>query len=500
MFHGGQYNDGIINGTADGVDSVNYSLVLNGLLVDISDENDGYAQRASGGGLQDTLIPIENIIATEYSDTILGNRFNNRIYGLGGNDAIGGGTGFDTAVYSGNWNGYFITGGMGTRIVTDAEGSEGTDTLNSIERLEFANGVYENGQFRHSGAQAPVADNDTALAAVNGSVNINVLANDRDPDNQLLTISLYTQAGDGTATLQGNGTFTYEPDTDFSGTDSFVYKITDTDDLTAYGTVSVIVSNSAITGGSDGDANDNLIVGTSAADNIDGNGGNDVIQGKGGNDTLAGGSGADTIYGDDGNDELQGGSGNDKLYGGAGNDVFIGNDGFDDYFGGSGADEYHFDLSTASGWAGINESDAQGADTIYLTNVFDGDRIEFEYDSGTDQLNAYYYADDTGGPDFTVSIIASAALAGTGVEYIIMDGNKAYSTANIIAAADYEANNTYVFDIADYEEICIRSCSLPPPKRRAPCISTTMPSVCLKVGDRMSVSLSTDMPRSCITI
>ncbi len=87
------------------------------------------------------------------ADSISGEGGDDRISGGTGNDAIGGGAGTDTAVYSGNLADYSFTAltgpdgrATGFTGVTDnnaGDGDEGTDTLTSIERLEFADGVVD---------------------------------------------------------------------------------------------------------------------------------------------------------------------------------------------------------------------------------------------------------------------------------------------------------------------------------------------------------------------
>jgi Ca2+-binding RTX toxin-like protein len=65
-----------------------------------------------------------------------------------------------------------------------------------------------------------------------------------------------------------------------------------------------------------------LILGTTGADNLSGGNGNDCMVGGGGNDTLNGNTGDDVLYGGDGNDSLFGGGGSDVCYGGCGTDTF----------------------------------------------------------------------------------------------------------------------------------------------------------------------------------
>ena len=54
-----------------------------------------------------------------------------------------------------------------------------------------------------------------------------VLANDYDADNNPLTAILVTAPLFGTVTFNSDGSFDYMPSGNFTGTDSFSYKVTD---------------------------------------------------------------------------------------------------------------------------------------------------------------------------------------------------------------------------------------------------------------------------------
>ncbi|MGC8711298.1 MAG: Ig-like domain-containing protein, partial [Leptodesmis sp.] len=77
---------------------------------------------------------------------------------------------------------------------------------------------------------APIATNDTYGVSQNNTLNgSSVLGNDTDPD---FTLPLTAQLAAGptraaTFTLNPNGTFTYTPITNFNGSDSFTYRVTD---------------------------------------------------------------------------------------------------------------------------------------------------------------------------------------------------------------------------------------------------------------------------------
>ena len=90
----------------------------------------------------------------------------------------------------------------------------------------------------------PLAEDDSATVAEDGTVNIDVLANDVDRSSNLAEteIALEDGADNGTAVVNADGTISYTPDADFNGEDSFTYTITDEDGDTDTATVTVDVS------------------------------------------------------------------------------------------------------------------------------------------------------------------------------------------------------------------------------------------------------------------
>ncbi|MBW8881270.1 MAG: hypothetical protein JF615_07580, partial [Asticcacaulis sp.] len=76
------------------------------------------------------------------------------------------------------------------------------------------------------------------------------------------------------------------------------------------------------TGGTEGLANLENVLGTQSGETIIGNGSDNVLHGNSGNDTIDAGDGVDNVYGDDGDDLLNGGFGWDTLInGGNGSDT-----------------------------------------------------------------------------------------------------------------------------------------------------------------------------------
>jgi hypothetical protein len=80
---------------------------------------------------------------------------------------------------------------------------------------------------------APVAVNDTFQTEKNTLVEGNLLSNDLDPDGDPVIISSMPISGVSNGTLQLNedGSFSYEPDVDFSGADGFSYVVCDMTDI-----------------------------------------------------------------------------------------------------------------------------------------------------------------------------------------------------------------------------------------------------------------------------
>jgi hypothetical protein len=97
--------------------------------------------------------------------------------------------------------------------------------------------------------QNPTANNDTASVTEDaGPQTIDVLANDTDaPDvGETLTVVSVTQGLHGTVAISTGGTaVTYTPDAEFSGNDTFVYRISDGNGGSAVATVEVTVNNDA---------------------------------------------------------------------------------------------------------------------------------------------------------------------------------------------------------------------------------------------------------------
>lgn len=118
-----------------------------------------------------------------------------------------------------------LNGGQYTVTVTASDGNGG------IAMTTFAYSVTN---------PVPTAVDDTASTDEDTAVNINVLANDNDPDGDALTVISAT-ASNGTVTINSDGSLTYTPDAGFNGSDTIAYTISDGEGGRASATVTVTI-------------------------------------------------------------------------------------------------------------------------------------------------------------------------------------------------------------------------------------------------------------------
>jgi len=93
--------------------------------------------------------------------------------------------------------------------------------------------------------EPPVASADTYEvnedATLTITANSGVLANDSDPNNDVLTATVLIEPAAGTLVMAADGSFVYSPDDNFAGSDTFRYEVSDPDGETANATVTIDV-------------------------------------------------------------------------------------------------------------------------------------------------------------------------------------------------------------------------------------------------------------------
>ncbi len=367
----------------------------------------------------------DTLVGGSGADTLNGGADDDALTGGGGNDTMNGGDGTDTAVFSGNRSTYTVTVSGGVTTVT---GADGTDTVSNVERLQFADGMFDaSGAPLQSGPINGTANADT-LNGTAGADTINGFGGN-DVINGLDGADVIDggdgndaiAAGTGNDTVQGgagNDIISGDGGSDVlnggDGDDAFLFAVgepggstqvfggagTDTVilrgggasiDLTANGGSAggVAISTNSIenvqfdgsvdSGGGarlayGSEANNSLVaLGILAAVTFEGRGGDDLLVGGLGADSLLGGDGADTVSGGEGNDTINGGAGNDSLAGGlgadsvsggTGNDVISGDGGSDLLFGEDGDDAFLFAVGEPGGATQVYGG--AGTDTIIL--------------------------------------------------------------------------------------------------------------------------------------
>jgi Ca2+-binding RTX toxin-like protein len=122
QINGGAGDDSLNGGL--GIDTVSYAGTASAVMVSL------LAGQATGGAGIDQLLGFENIIGSDFNDSLTGDGGDNVLVGGLGNDALNGGAGLDTADYSRASSAVVADLGLGTATL----GLE-TDSLSGIETL-----------------------------------------------------------------------------------------------------------------------------------------------------------------------------------------------------------------------------------------------------------------------------------------------------------------------------------------------------------------------------
>jgi VCBS repeat-containing protein len=152
--------------------------------------------------------------------------------GVLGNDTDVDGDPLTASVVSGPGNGTLTLNGDGSFDYTPGADFNGSDSFT----YQVSDGQGGTDTAVASITIAPVnddpvaeadgysVDEDTLLSVDAAS---GVLGNDTDVDGDPLTASVVSAPGNGTLTLNGDGSFDYTPGADFNGSDSFTYQVSD---------------------------------------------------------------------------------------------------------------------------------------------------------------------------------------------------------------------------------------------------------------------------------
>ena len=225
-----------------------------------------------------TLVDFENIVGTDFDDTLLGNNdFNiidggagdDAIHSFGGADLLDGGEGVDTLL---------LTATPAGTVVTLDETGSGTVQINGADADVFSN--FEN-----------VSGSNTGDDVITGNQVDNVL-NGNGGDDVLSGLggADTINGGDGDDLIAGGGGTDILDGGDGIDTNSFVGIGGDVTASLAAGTASYGMVNETF-------VNFENLTGSVGDDNLTGDAGANVLEGAAGDDTLSGGAGNDTLDG-----------------------------------------------------------------------------------------------------------------------------------------------------------------------------------------------------------
>ena len=137
-------------------------------------------------------------------------------------------------------NGTVVVNGDRTITFTPTSGFTGTATISYT--VTDPDGLTDTAVVTVGvGGDSPTANPDTATTDEDTPVVIDVLTNDTDPNGDTLTIVGTPTAGNGTVTVNGDGTLNYTPDPDYNGPDTITYTVRDPSGNTDTSTVAVTV-------------------------------------------------------------------------------------------------------------------------------------------------------------------------------------------------------------------------------------------------------------------
>ncbi|HET9978301.1 MAG TPA: calcium-binding protein, partial [Burkholderiaceae bacterium] len=370
----------------------------------------------------DNLSNVENVVGTQFNDTMTGNGVNNVLTGGGGADTLRGGGGNDT-----------LFGGQGSSGL--ATPGDGVDTLYGEAGNDILRGNAGDDQLFGG-------DGDDNLR---GDAGDDLLDGGAGSD---FASYRFDEAGYG---------FTAGVTFDLSSIASTAIEVQIAD---LRGGIDTVVNIESF--GATGTAFADTLTGSQLNDQLVGNGGGDTLDGQGGDDQLDGGAGNDTLRGGTGADTLSGGAGNDFIDGGAITDRYRGTqDNTLTYAGAPGAVNVNLatgaasdgeggtdtiaNISSVIGSAG-NDTLVGSSGTIYI-EIFTGGAGNDTIDGGalTDTLNG------TDGNRVVYNASTSSVIVDLAAGTAVGQGNDTLTNINQVVGSN-QADTLYGSDRSDVVE------------------------------------------------
>ena len=402
----GGLGDDTLNGGAN-TDTASYATAAAAITVSLAV---AAAQNTGGAGI-DTLISIENLLGSDFNDTLTASgtaaaSVANVLSGDGGNDTLvatvdnlrdtlDGGGNSDTANYAAYAAALTVNLGGAAPVIVGGSGSNvaNSDVVVSIENFVGGSG----GDTIDGSGAANVLDGgagaDTFVYTMGGGADTIIGGTGTDTLNILGVanndvLDVIYNGGPTISSFEG-GTVT--------GVETITANLGGNADTLSYGTSATAVTVNLATGTASGFSSIASIL------NVTGGASGDTLTGNAGANTLNGGAGVDTINGGAGGDLLIGGAGADAINSGAADDNV--------------QDIFRFSTTADFGDTGTN-FDANGADGV-------DDRIEF---NGT--LNTAW---DDGNNNNTLLFATGNGVAGA-VNATIGQGNADFEALMLTGA------------------------------------------------------------------
>ncbi|MGS0692926.1 beta strand repeat-containing protein [Shewanella sp. 30m-9] len=286
-------SDYLLSTTIPGLDTAVGDSLLGNDIENIVTDNQGTSANDLITGDQTTSNTIDAgagndvIVGGAASDTLSGGQGNDVFYAGAGNDVIDGGGGKDTVVYSGNFSDYVITNnnndanlqlndnrGIDASILDTDNPSIG-ESLTNVERLVFADGVYDvaaDGSLEQVALFEVPLDINLSLVDTDGSESLSAVTVTGIPDG------VYLSSG----TLNADGSWTVTP------SDLADLNLKVAEDYTGNLEFSINISANSVESSNGDSANSNIDLdvslrqysvnnGADGDDNLAGTDGNDVI-------------------------------------------------------------------------------------------------------------------------------------------------------------------------------------------------------------------------------
>ncbi|MDH3262019.1 MAG: Ig-like domain-containing protein, partial [Acidimicrobiia bacterium] len=153
-----------------------------------------------------------------------------------------------TTITSGSSNGTLFNNGDGTITYTPNPNFDGTDSFTYTVCDNDATPLCDTATVTitvNPQNDPPLAQDDPYSTSEDTPLVVaasGVLGNDTDPDGDPLAVNSYTQPGNGTVVVNPDGSFTYTPNPNFTGPDSFTYQACDPNPACDTATVTITVT------------------------------------------------------------------------------------------------------------------------------------------------------------------------------------------------------------------------------------------------------------------